>query len=267
MLVIEENSSKMTCCMVCFVFVFIILVIAICWTNHDSFENFGNIIKYKHETMMNVFSGGKHYTSVSPDENILEKFDKLKKENKVALVAILAPWCGYCKKLKSSGTLTKISKKYPVLVIDDKHPQTEDLMHLLQAEGFPSLGIFGHGQLFPYKGERDTQTILSIMDKFEETSPPSNKDKLMKMLKKNKKTCMFFLADWCGHCKRLKESKVMEELSENGVNVIAIDDKNPLTSKMDIKGFPTIICWKGTKRHDYDGERETSAIMEFLNKM
>lgn len=287
-----SDSAKLCCCMICFVFIFIILVIAICWTNYDTFENFGNIIKYNQETMTNVLTGGVHYLSLNPNDNVLAKFNNLKKKKQTALVVITAPWCGYCKKLKSSGVLKKIAGKYPVLVIDDKHPQTQDLMHLLQAEGFPALGIFGHGKLFSYKGARTSDSIIPIMNKLAQTSKnpgkehftsgkegklikvpeQANEKELMYLIDKyNKegynKICTVFLADWCGHCKNMKKEKTLEKMASNGVIVFVISDESPLSKTMGVRGFPTIFCWKGTKKVQYEGEREASKLINFMDSM
>lgn len=292
----SDQSAKLCCCMICFVFIFIILVIAICWTNYDSFENFGNLLKYNQETMTNVLTGGIHYLSLNPNDNIIEKFNELKKKNKTALIAVIAPWCGYCKKLKNSGVLKKIAKKYPVLVIDDKHPQTEDLMHLLQAEGFPALGIFGHGKLFPYRGQRSYESIIPIMNQFHKTSmkpgarkhftrrenftndkegkiinvpseaKPSELNWLINKHKKEgyKRICLIFTADWCGYCKALKKERLMESLAQKGTIVFSIDE-GPLAKHYGVKGFPTIMCSSSPKEKHYEGPREVDSIIMFMD--
>ena len=222
---IMNDNSRLCCCMICFVFIFIILIIAICWTNYDTFENFGNIVGCNQETLKNVLSGGFHYVSLNPNDNIIKKLNELKKKNQAALVAVLAPWCGYCKQLKQSGVLKEIAKKYPVLVIDDKHPQTRDIMHILQAEGFPALGIFGKGELKPYNGPRQELSIIQTLNAVQgETKmvenfknkgqvikvPPNvTPDMLMEQIKinhsKGHKVCTIFMADWCGYCKKLEK--------------------------------------------------------------
>lgn len=276
----KNDSARIACCMICFVFIFIILIVAICWTNYENFENFGNMIKHNHETLTNVLSGGIHYMSINPNDNILTKFETLKKTNKTALVAVLAPWCGYCKKLKSSGVLNKIAKTYHVLVIDDKHSQTGDVMQLLQAEGFPALGIFGHGKLFPYKGSRTYNSIIDIMNQFEESSVPlkgkiinvpstaktSDVSKLIKTYQKEgyKNICMVHMADWCGHCKHLKESRELEKLAFNGCIVFVLKE-GPLTKHYKIKGFPTIVCIKNGKEVQYEGPRTADSILRFMS--
>lgn len=159
----NDDNVRMICCMICFVFIFIILIIAISWTNYETFENFGNVMGANTETMKNVLSGGMYYVSLNQNDNVVRKMNELEKHNKVALFAILAPWCGYCKQLKKSKILTKIARKMPVVVIDDKHPQVSEVMNIIQAKGFPALGIFIDGELVPYKGPREYEQIMKIM--------------------------------------------------------------------------------------------------------
>lgn len=268
---VDEPSTKLTCCMICFVFVFIILIIAICWTNYDNFENFGNILTYKKETMINVLSGGIHYNNITPNDNIMKKIKELK--NKTALIAVLAPWCGYCKKLKNSGILKKVAKHFPVLVVDDKHPQVTDLMHVLQADGFPALGIMIDGQLYPYKGER--MEILNVMKSInskevpkkvsKKINIPETKKDLMDIIRIHKDMCIMFLAPWCGHCQKIKEDGIIEGLISMNKKVLVITDKNPLTREMGIEGFPTILCVKNGNILKYEGERSVKEIVEFMN--
>lgn len=257
----ETSNNKLCCSMICFVFIFIILIIAICWTNYDNFENFGNILNYKKETMMNVLSGGIHYLSITPTDDIIKKIKELK--NKTALIAVLAPWCGYCKKLKNSGILKKVAKHFPVLVIDDKHPQVADLMHILQAEGFPALGIMNEGQLYPYRGEHTE--VLNVMKSLGSSAVPETKKDLMAMIKKHKNMCIMFLAPWCGHCKKIKENRIVEGLIGMNKKVLVITDENPLTREMKIEGFPTILCVKNGVIKKYEGERTVEEIVKFMN--
>ena len=268
----DSGSAKLACCIIAFVFVFILMIGAICWTNCENFENFSDVMKYNNDTIKNVLGGGTHYKALSQKDDVLMKFKSMDKSNKVALVAVLAPWCGYCKRLKESGELRKIAKKFNVLILDDKHPQVNDVMHLLQAEGFPALGIYHQGQLMPYRGERTSKMIMSTMeDIYENTKSPKmmphNSPKhshmkegvmvvpkdlpkrdyemtLSQMVSKGNKVCTLFMADWCGHCKNLKESGIVEKLVDQGIIVMKADDETILAKEMKIQGFPTIYCGK-----------------------
>lgn len=299
MFVIKDNSSeaRLACCMVSFIFVFIILIAAICWTNQENFENFTDNIKYSNDTAKNILGGGFHYKALGPKDDVLKKFKTLDKSNKVALVAVLAPWCGYCKRLKESGDLRRVASRFPVVVLDDKHPQVSDVMHLLQAEGFPALGIYFQGQLLPYRGPRDKKTILATMDEIKanitdlsnekrkysatkenfgngkvsgQVSPipknmsKSDYNKLINRLSRETNVVTAFMADWCGHCQRMKQSGILEQLADNGFVVFIADDKNRLTQDMKVQGFPTIYAVVKGRNVPYQGERSLEGIMSFV---
>lgn len=290
--VIVENSNNVTkiaCCSVAFVFVFLLMIAAILWTNQDNFENFTDVIKYNNETIKNVLSGGKHYKALGPQDDILEKFKNLDKSGKIALVTVLAPWCGYCKRLKESGELVKVAKKFPVMTLDDKHPQVSDIMNLLQSEGFPTLGIYFQGQLLPFRGERNSKSIVGTMEKIKngininkesknrvipstinkipQGVRKSEYDRLVKdIVSKGDKVCTFFIAPWCGHCKTLKSSGILEDVASRGVVVFTADDESLLTQDMKIQGFPTIFCANQRGNLKYEDDRSSEKIISFLRK-
>lgn len=119
--------------------IFILLILLLLWSNEDTFDTIGEKLKYKYDTMYNrLVKGGTYYHCLSKDENI-EKF--LRKKEKV-LIFFLAPWCKESKKIKRSGILYKISKNEHVIVIDDKHPDTEFLMNTFNIKKFPSVCLY-----------------------------------------------------------------------------------------------------------------------------
>lgn len=158
------QKSKNICCGVAIAFALILLIVAIVITTKcKSLDTFANCVKHDAETMANVIKGGHKYVSLKPTENILHKLSDLSKANKTALIAVTADWCGYCKKLKSSGELTNVAKKYNVIVVDDTHPQVREVMDMMEGEGFPSLGVLVNGKVYPYKGSREN--IADTIDK------------------------------------------------------------------------------------------------------
>ena len=155
----EIPKSDKICIGICVGFALLILIIGIVVScTSCNIQNFTNVIKHETENMENIFKGGVKYTSLKPTDNMLEKLAFLKKNNRTALIVATADWCGYCKKLKASGELAKVAKKYDVIVINDSHPQIKNIMDLLKGEGFPSMGVFMNGHVFPYKGERENIT-------------------------------------------------------------------------------------------------------------
>ena len=282
MFVIESNSdsARLACCMVAFIFVFVIMIMAICWTNRENFENFNDSMKYNNETIKNVLGGGFHYKALGPKDDIVKKFQDLDKSQKIAIVAVMAPWCGYCKRLKSSGVLRKIANKHPVLTMDDQHPQTRDVMRAMEGEGFPSIGVYSDGKLIPYKGERSYEAIVEFVKMLSgvpkkstetQTTPmmlpqEMNKNEYNKMFNSKKPVCTVFMAPWCGHCKRLKASGTLEKLAKSGVTVLVADDKSRLSKEMRIEGFPTIYCMVNGKNTKYQGDRSYDSIIQFFKK-
>lgn len=77
--------------------------------------------------------------------------------------------------------------------------------------------------------------------------------------------CIFVLAEWCGHCKRLKASGMLEDLARD-VPVIVMDDKHPeaqmVMQELQSQGFPTLGMVKDGKMMKYDGPREASAMRQ-----
>jgi thiol-disulfide isomerase/thioredoxin len=82
----------------------------------------------------------------------------LKNKNK-AVVAVLAPWCGYCEELKSSGLLKEIAKTFTVIELDDKHNESSILMKYVGSKSYPTIGIYKNGKMVLFKKERTEKNI------------------------------------------------------------------------------------------------------------
>jgi thiol-disulfide isomerase/thioredoxin len=105
---------------------------------------------YKKKQMFNSGSGYR----------VLDKKQKVSSNLNNGILAILAPWCGYCKKMKASGLLKKVSETISVVEIDDKHPDSAGIMEKLKAPGFPTLIVVTNGKMSLYKGDRTVEGIL-----------------------------------------------------------------------------------------------------------
>lgn len=79
---------------------------------------------------------------------------------------------------------------------------------------------------------------------------------------------VFALASWCGHCKKLKESGVVDELKEDpNVPVEVNEDDEEANKKYEVQGFPTILKVKEDgEQVPFKGPRTAEAIKEFFNK-
>jgi len=78
-----------------------------------------------------------------------------------------------------------------------------------------------------------------------------------------------FFADWCGPCKSLAPilKEVKEELGNN-IKIVKIDvDKNqPLASKYQVRGVPTMILFKDGKQvWRQSGVLQKSEIINIIN--
>ena len=79
---------------------------------------------------------------------------------------------------------------------------------------------------------------------------------------------MCLLADWCGHCKRLKESGELDKVSMTNPVVVATDENKHISSVMNeykSRGFPTLLTMKKSGMvKSYDGPRSASEIVNKL---
>ena len=82
-----------------------------------------------------------------------------------------------------------------------------------------------------------------------------------------------FYADWCGHCKRFKpvfdgELKQLVSSSNIPVKLEAVDcDRNPqMASKYNVSGFPTLILEVNNKPIEYQGQRKSENIIQFIKE-
>ena len=79
---------------------------------------------------------------------------------------------------------------------------------------------------------------------------------------------MWFHANWCGHCVRMKEA--WQEASDSSKDVAewhAIDctDDRTMAVEMQVTSFPTIIKFTKGRRVEYDGERSSTDLRRFAS--
>lgn len=83
--------------------------------------------------------------------------------------------------------------------------------------------------------------------------------------------CIFVMAaEWCGHCKKLKESGELEKLNKY-IPVVIVPHDHPSTGQMmknvESKGFPTIIVNKYKKIFKYDGPRNSDSVLSYYRSL
>jgi thiol-disulfide isomerase/thioredoxin len=78
------------------------------------------------------------------------------------------------------------------------------------------------------------------------------------------------LADWCGYCKQLKSSNVLDDIAKT-FHVIGMNDKHPQSNYMmkgvQAQGYPTLIIFYKGSMKKYEGPRTAQAIMDAMRKM
>lgn len=92
-----------------------------------------------------------------------------------------------------------------------------------------------------------------------------------KHIKESKHTLVEFYAPWCGHCKKLEPEyeKAANTLKDRGVPLAKVDatEEKDLSSKYNVKGFPTMIWFEDGQEATYDGGRTTDTIIEWVTSM
>ena len=75
---------------------------------------------------------------------------------------------------------------------------------------------------------------------------------------------MWFHADWCGHCVRMKdaweEAKTYDGAKWHAINC---SDDRTLAQKMDVTAFPTIMKYSKGRLSEFSGDRSSKNLINF----
>lgn len=80
-----------------------------------------------------------------------------------------------------------------------------------------------------------------------------------------------FYAPWCGYCKKLEPTwhELEKRVRDMGVVVARVDATRHemLAHHFEIRGFPTLIFFKGDKQFTYSGPRTLDSLEEFVKRV
>lgn len=114
---------------------------------------------YCYKNKVSYYTSTKSYSKLNSSTTLQKSLTGKDK----AIVAVLAPWCGYCTKLKKSKLLENVSKNFPVVELDDKHNEAKLVMKTVKSGGFPTLAIWRDGKLRKYNGPRTVSGLLTAL--------------------------------------------------------------------------------------------------------
>ena len=165
----EGGAASQTCLFIIVILAVILLIVVLCYNNTEAFNNFGDLFKKRFETfgniVKNIGTGGVIH-KVSQMDKVRDIIKANGKPGRGAIIAVLAPWCGWCNKLKTSGELDRVSTDELVVEVDDKHPETRELMQEVGVQGFPCLIIMGaDGSMKAHEGPREASALKQALGK------------------------------------------------------------------------------------------------------
>ena len=260
---------------------FTVLYICLCMAKQNYFKKMLNTLLGRSETFVNQLGGAGRYHKLT-DSDTVESVISQHSGNECTIVAVTAEWCGYCKKLYESGELQKAAKSHLVVVVDEKHKQAEKIMKETGSGGFPTIAIHCKQRGFgKYEGPRTAKAMIAACSCNSVKSSNTN-PKIIKVqnnrnpIEAAKAVCretgkgvlICLLADWCGHCKRLKESGELDKVAMTNPVMVASDENEHTSSIMNeykSRGFPTLLTMKKSGMvKPYDGQRMSQEIVKSL---
>lgn len=260
---------------------FTVLYICLCMAKQNYFKKMLNTLLGRSETFVNQLGGAGRYHKLT-DSDTVESVISQHSGNECTIVAVTVGWCGHCKALHESGELQKAAKSHLVVVVDGDHEQGKKIMNEVGSGGFPTIAIHCKQRGFgKYEGPRTSKAMIAACScnsvKSSDTNPKiikvSDKENPIESAKAvcrktGKGVLICLLADWCGHCKSLKESGELDKVTMTNPVIIATDENEHTSSIMNeygSKGFPTLLTMKKNGMvKSYDGSRMSQEIVKSL---
>jgi thioredoxin domain-containing protein 5 len=207
------------------------------------------------------------------------------------LVKFYAPWCGHCKRLAPTWDELATAAKgtFSVAKVDC----TVETSSCSDIRGYPTIKLFHNGEIHAYNGPRTIEAFTSfvrdktgsgevpaeqVVEKKAEAVEAETEGDLVVLTSDNfdAKTSegvwfVKFYAPWCGHCKRLAPawSQYATTVKERELpyNVAKVDCtiQKDICQKFGIRGYPTLKLLKGQDSFDYNGSRDESAFLKFVD--
>ena len=260
---------------------FTVLYICLCMAKQNYFKKMLNTLLGRSETFVNQLGGSGRYHKLT-DSDTVESVISQHSGNECTIVVVGADWCGYTKQLYESAELQKAAKSHLVVVVDEKQKQAEKIMKETGSGGFPTIAIHCKQRGFgKYEGPRTAKAMIAACSCNSVKSSNTNPNIIKVQNNRNpieaaKTVCretgkgvlICLLADWCGHCKRLKESGELGKVTMTNPVMVASDENEHTSSIMNeykSRGFPTLLIMKKSGIvKPYDGSRMSQEIVKSL---
>ena len=217
----------------------------------------------------------------------------LKKDKTGMLVMFYAPWCGHCKRMKPDfqAAAKEVNGKAVMAAMDVNKGVNNPVKKAYNISGFPTLIYFEEGkEKFKFNGRSKSEFVDFLTKPYprdEPVAPATEKeypwsdepsevvhltdDAFDAFMGEHDSVLVMFYAPWCGHCKKMKPEyvKAAADLKDKGISgklaAVDVTKERKLGQKFDIKGFPTILYFKGgEKQFDAGDARKKDAIVKFM---
>jgi len=212
-----------------------------------------------------------------PDVIVLNDSDfKTKTATGTWMIEFYAPWCGHCKNLAPTwGKLGTELKSTSIKVAKVDCTTNAETCQSLGVGGYPTIKIFKDGKPNDYNGGRDLESLTQFATGGSSTGTRASDTKSdvvtlssgnFESVTKSGSWLVEFYAPWCGHCKNLAPTWEQLATSAKGkFNVAKVDCtvEKDISSKFDIKGFPTIKLLSSGQQYNYNGARTVEEFTKF----